>query len=80
MNQIIELDCPPMQPRPDTYISGVIKDTGLPERKPSSCCFGEWTWDYSDISAVEWQRVLPIIEQRIISLYESKCIRYGAWS
>jgi len=29
MVQTIELDCPPLTPRPGTYIAGVIEGTGL---------------------------------------------------
>ena len=34
--QTIELDCAPMTPRPDTYIKGVLKGTGLKAGEPIS--------------------------------------------
>ncbi|AMM44896.1 hypothetical protein SP15_097 [Bacillus phage SP-15] len=75
----IELDCAPLTPRPDTYIEGVIKDTGLELRKPVSTLFGNWTWDYSDVSDEVWEKAQPILEERITKLHNQGSIRYGSW-
>jgi hypothetical protein len=79
MQQFIEMDCSPMQPRPTTYLPGVIKDTRLTIREPSTARFGSFIWDYSDIPPIEWQSALPIIEERITQLFNEHRIRYGAW-
>lgn len=80
MAQIIELDCAPFQPRPDVYMTQVIRDTGLPTRDPCATRFGRWTWDYSDFPPDQWTQALPTIKERITGLYDQQCIRYGAWS
>ena len=77
--QTIELDCAPFTPRPDTYITGVIKDTQLPKREPLSKFFGNWVWDYSDVPSNKWEEVKPILEERITRLYYRGVIRYGSW-
>lgn len=77
--QSIELDCPPGNPRPGDLIESVIQGTGLPRREPCSTFFGNWKWDYNDISNEEWKDVQPILKQRITELYNSGTIRYGSW-
>lgn len=78
-SQTIELDCPPLAPRPDTYIAAVIEGTGLPLREPVSKSFGNWIWDYSDIPATVWKAANPKIKRRITKLYNNGSIRYGSW-
>ena len=78
--QIIELDCPPGVLRPGDLIAGVIANTGLPLREPVAKSFGNWTWDYSDLSSSQWNAVVTTIQERIVKLYESGNIRYGGWS
>lgn len=76
--QTIDLDCAPGTPRPDTYISGVLEDTGLQAREPSKF-FGNWTWAF-DLPREEWEeRIQPIIRPRIEALYTEGLIRYGSW-
>lgn len=77
--QTIELDCPPGGIRPGDLYPSVIKDTGLPERKTVGRFFGNWTWDYSDIPEDQWQKVKPILKDRITKLYNDGIIRYGSW-
>jgi hypothetical protein len=77
--QTIELDCAPGNPRPSDLLPGVIKDTGLTYRDPVSIFFGNWTWDYSDIAAEEWQKIKPTLKERITFLYNKGLIRYGSW-
>ena len=77
--QTIELDCPPGWPRPGDLIADVIKDTGLPERENVGSFFGNWTWDYSDIPADQWEAVKPTLKERIVALYNAGRIRYGSW-
>lgn len=77
--QTIEIDCRPMTPRPDSYIEGVIEDTGLPLRDPVAKCFGNWTWDYSDVSPEEWKKAQELTAPRIKRLYDEGYIRYGSW-
>lgn len=75
----IELDCPPGHPRPGHLIEDVIKDTGLPSRECAGTFFGNWTWDYSDVSDEVWENAQPILKKRIESLYTKGVIRYGSW-
>lgn len=77
--QTIELDCAPGTPRPDSYIAGVIQNTGLPLRDPVGNFFGNWTWDYSDVPADTWKAIQPTLKERVIALYNSGRIRYGSW-
>lgn len=75
----IELDCPPGSPRPGDLIAQVIAGTGLPLREDCMRCFGNWKWSYDDVSCEEWDRIQPIIKERITALYNSGRIRYGSW-
>jgi hypothetical protein len=78
-NQTIELDCAPGLPRPGDLIAGVIERTGLKLKEPVSKCFGNWTWDYSDVDCDTWKEVQKIIKPRIEALYRKGKIRYGSW-
>jgi len=79
MEQSIELDAPPGYVRPDQLIKGVIFETDLPIREPVSKCFGNWKWDYSDISPEKWAEIVPTLKNRITELYHGGQIRYGSW-
>lgn len=84
MEYSIELDCPPLMPRPSDYIAGVIKGTvleGKPELEPEntvSRCFGNWEWHY-ELDEEEYEKVMPILKERITALYNAGFIRYGSW-
>ncbi len=78
----IELDCEPMSPRPDSYIGGVLEGTGLEldDFEEPSKSFGNWTWRLKNESKMQnFIDSKPIFEERIISLYNKKLIRYGSW-
>jgi len=75
----IELDCPPGSPRPGDLIAGVIEGTGLPPKEDVSRVFGNWKWEYQEVSCEDWDRIQPILKARITQLYESGRIRYGGW-
>jgi len=75
----IELDCPPGYPRPGDLIADVIKDTGLPVREAESMFFGNWTWRYDDIDCETWDKIRPILKERIGKLFNTGVIRYGSW-
>lgn len=79
MQKTIELDCPPGLPRPGDLIAGVIKDTGLPFKEKVSTFFGNWVWDYSDIPDYIWEKIKPILKERITNLYKKGIISYGSW-
>lgn len=79
MEQIIELDCAPGFPRPNTVLEDVLKNTGIPVKQPVSTVFGNWTWDYSDVPAEVWKEKQPIIKERITEAYGRGRIRYGSW-
>jgi hypothetical protein len=79
MERTIELDCPPGLPRPGDLIKSVIEGTGLPYREAASTCFGNWLWDYEDISDEAWKNVQPTLQERITNLYKQGLIRYGSW-
>jgi hypothetical protein len=77
--QTIELDCPPGNPRPSDLIGHVIAGTGLDRRDTVSTCFGNFTWDYSDVDPEDWKRIQPTLKERITTLYNNGLIRYGSW-
>jgi len=77
--QSIELDCPPGWARPDLWIVQVIEGTGLQRKEPVSKFFGNWKWDYSEVSEARWQELRPLLKQRIVTLYNRGVIRYGSW-
>jgi hypothetical protein len=79
MFKSIELDCAPGMTRPGDLIEGVIKDTGLPTREPSTMFFGNWVWDYQDIPDDKWLEIQPTLKERITALYNHGYIRYGSW-
>lgn len=78
-DQTIDLDCAPGSPRPGDLIGDVIAGTGLPLRDTVSRLFGNWTWDYSDVSPAVWEEAKPLLKERITKLFESGAIRYGSW-
>ena len=69
--QKIQLDCQPGYPRPGDLINEVIKGTELMAKEPESTCFGNWTWDYSEISEEDWGKIQPTLKDRITKLYHS---------
>ena len=77
--QTIELDCAPGGIRPGDLILGVLEGTGLEVRETTSRSFGNWVWDYSDVSKDVWDAAQPILEKRITALYKARRIRYGSW-
>lgn len=79
MTKTIELDCTPGDPRPGDLISGVIEGTGLVQKETCSRFFGNWTWDYKEVSDEEWSIIRPILKERITKLYNNGMIRYGSW-
>jgi hypothetical protein len=79
MQRTIELDCPPGSPRPGDLIAEVIEGTGLELRDTVSRFFGNWKWDYNDVSQEEWDKLKPILRERIKALYQRGVIRYGSW-
>jgi len=79
VEKTIELDCPPGSPRPGDLIDSVIEGTGLPKKDDCSRFFGNWTWDYSEVSDEKWEKAQPILEERITQLYNEGWIRYGSW-
>jgi len=75
-----ELDCPPGSPRPGDLIEGVIEGLGLPwPKEPTSKFFGNWKWEWPEVSWERWQEIRPILKKRITQLYEAGLIRYGSW-
>ena len=77
--QTIELDCPPGCPRPGDLIGGVIKGTGLKTKETVSRFFGNWMWDYNDIPEKKWEKIKPVLKERVTNLYNQGLIRYGSW-
>lgn len=79
MERSIELDCAPGGPRPGDLINGVIAELGLTEREPVMKLFGNWKWDYSDVTEERWKEIQPTLKERVTALYNSGVIRYGSW-
>jgi len=75
----VELDCPPGSPRPGDLIEGVIAGLGLSSKEPVSKFFGNWKWEYPEVTWERWQEIKPILKERIVKLHERGIIRYGSW-
>lgn len=83
MEKTIELDCPPGDPRPSRLIMSVVMGTAIepltdPEC-PVSTFFGNWTWQYPEVSDETWKEVQKVTRPRIVELYNKGVIRYGSW-
>jgi hypothetical protein len=78
--QEIFLDCPPGEPRPGDLMPALLKGTGLPLREDIGRLFGHWVWDYRDIPQGVWNAAVPLIERRMIRLFNAGIIRAGACS
>lgn len=79
MKKTIELDCAPGGIRPGDLIGKVIEGTGLKNKEHISCFFGNWIWDYNEVSDEDWLKIQPILMERITDLYNKGIIRYGSW-
>jgi hypothetical protein len=77
----IEIDCAPGNPRPDSYIKGVMENSGVEfdGREPIGKLFGQWTWDFSDISDDIWQKAQEVFAKRLTELYNFGAVRYASW-
>jgi hypothetical protein len=78
--QEIHLECPPGEPRPSDLLPALLKGTGLPVREDIGRLYGHWIWDYSDIPQNVWGAAVPVIERRMIRLFNTGIIRAGACS
>jgi len=83
--QTIELDCAPGDPRPGDLIAGVVKGTILegsaaadPENTVSRL-FGNWLWNFPNVSPEEWTKVQTVTQPRIEALFKAGVIRFGSW-
>ena len=79
ITKTIELDCRPGYPRPGDLIGDVIAGLKLPVREAVSKIFGNWTWEFNDISDERWKEIQPTLKRRIRDLYHAGVIRYGSW-
>jgi hypothetical protein len=64
-------------PKEEDLIDAIIEDTGLPKRKHirDYTLIDTWVWDYNDINPEKWNDMLPIIKERIETLYNAGIIR-----
>ena len=78
---IIELDCPPLSSRPDSYLPYVLEGTGLTANDFNlvSKSFGNWTYECHKDKDEVYAQNIPKIAQNITSLYHSGKIRCGSW-
>ncbi len=76
----IQIDCAPGITRPNTYLEGCLKGTGIDMREPINKFFGEWSWNFNDISDEKWKEVRPVIWKRIKECYNEGWIRFGSIS
>lgn len=81
--QTIELDCSPGGKRPNEFISDIVKELNIDhdklEERVKNRFFGNWEYDFSDVPEDEWDLNKPKFKERIKSLYNRGCIRYGSW-
>src|SRR5215831_1465891 len=75
--QEIHLECPPCDPRPGALLPELLKGTDLPVREDIGRLFGIWIWDYRDIPRDVWEAAVPIIERRLLRLFNQGIIRAG---
>ena len=81
MQKTIELDCAPGAPRPGDLLPAVIKGLDI-DKDPEDTVgrlFGEWTWDFAEVSDERWKEVQPVLKERITQLFHRGTIRYGSW-
>lgn len=76
--QEIHLECPPGDPRPGDLLAELLHGTGLPVREDIGRLFGIWMWDYRDIPRDVWDAAVPVIERRMLRLFNAGIIRAGA--
>ncbi len=78
---IIEIDCAPCGPRPDTYFPQIIEGTGLSSDDFDivSRLFGCWTFQVHTDKDNIYQQNIKLISTRMTQLYQSGDIRYGSW-
>ena len=76
----IDLDCAPGSTRPGDLLPGVLKGLEIKKdpEQTSSRLFGNWEWRFKTTEA-KYNKVKPIIQERITQLYNSGIIRYGSW-
>jgi hypothetical protein len=69
----------PGSPYPDDLLDAIIEGTDLPKRDNEIFVphIDNYTWDYHDISPEIWNKILPIIKERIDKLYNAGIIKYG---
>ena len=77
--QTLELYCCPNKPLPEGLLEKALKDTGLEPRKDASHVYGNWAWDYSDVSPTKWKAIGRVLGRNIRSLYHRGLIRGGQW-
>ena len=78
----IEIDCAPGKQRPDSYIEGVLKDTGLTleDFNEPLKSFGNWSWALKDQGKIDtFYAAKPKFKERLQSLYSAGAIRYASW-
>ena len=81
MMKTIELDCAPGYPRPGDLIEGVVEGTVLAGQLADTTTrfFGNWTWEFPDVSDEEWREAQKVTKPRIEKLYHSGVVRYASW-
>lgn len=78
----LTIDCAPGGIRPYDLLPQVVEGTCLPVKTAQdaiSCVFGEWVWDYSEVSDEDWLEAKKIVFPRLKKLYENNTIRFGAY-
>jgi len=74
---VVEIDCPPGSPRPDTYMKTICDDILKQEyHNPVSTFFGEWDWHF-EILKSEAEAIQKKVMEYLVKLYNGGCIRYG---
>ena len=79
LTKSIELDCPPGLPRPGDLIVFVIEGLGLTLKGTTMRLFGNWEWEFPEVSDERWKEIKPILKKRILTLFSKGLIRYGSW-
>lgn len=77
MNIIIEIDTDPTKVNPKLYLSGVLEGTDFKDVQEHSNEFGDWKFIAHNVTESHWERVKPIIHERLTDLCDTGYIRHA---
>lgn len=78
---ILEIGCPPGNPRPDSVLKQVLEKTALSPDDFTllDTLFGDWSWQLKEGKEKAYAEAKDTIGKRLSKLYDNKTIRYAKW-